>query len=311
MGGASGKLRNVKNENPHTHWMIAGDLGAGTYGKVHKVRHRHTGDIAAAKIAPISDNMQLQSFATEIDILTACNHENISNFVDGFFNNNELWIVIELADGGSLEDYIDKVNGGMPEIIIAHACHQMLQGLQYLHTMNVIHRDIKSSNTLITRSGVVKLADFGVSALCKSDSERRGTFVGSPNWMAPEVIRCEKDRTVTYNNRADIWSLAITLMEMAERNPPYAELHPMKVLFKIVSARPPTLTHADRWSAAFNGFLQGALIKDPNHRPSAFQLLQTPFPKGKEDRQILIDFVAGRSYSTAPPNQAPPPRPGT
>eukprot|EP00045_Choanoeca_perplexa_P007163 m.63225 g.63225 ORF g.63225 m.63225 type:complete len:296 (+) comp13960_c0_seq1:186-1073(+) len=291
MGGSSSKLKNVKNENPIALWQIQSDLGAGTYGKVHLVRHRQTGQEAAAKIATIANNAQLQDFAVEIDILTGCRHDNITNFVDGYYNNNDLWIIIELCDGGSLSGVLDKTSAGLEEDPIAIIAGQMLLALAFLHECNVIHRDINCSNTLITNHGTVKLADFGVSALMKNSSQRRSTFVGSPHWMAPEVVACENAPTNTYHLSADIWSFGITMIELAQKQPPYHDLHPIKVLFKIASAAPPTLDPSRGFSDDMNSFLATCLMKDATARAKAPQLQEHAFCSGKTDKRALAAYV--------------------
>ncbi|EDQ84583.1 uncharacterized protein MONBRDRAFT_30075 [Monosiga brevicollis MX1] len=291
MGLSSTKLRNIKNENPITIWQITGDLGAGTYGKVHLVRHRQTGQKAAAKIAQIGASAQLSDFSTEVDILTSCRHDNITNFIDGYFNKPDLWIIIELCDGGSLGSLVDKTEAGFDEGYIAPIMHQMLKALVFLHAHFVIHRDINCANTLITRHGTVKLADFGVSALGKSEDQRRHTFVGSPHWMAPEVVACENDSSNAYNSRADIWSLGITALELAQRRPPHADLHPIKVLFKILSGPSPTLDASRGFSSSFHDFVASALVKKPTDRITAGALSKHPFVSEQGDKGKLKTLV--------------------
>eukprot|EP00043_Microstomoeca_roanoka_P028887 m.19947 g.19947 ORF g.19947 m.19947 type:complete len:300 (-) comp8780_c0_seq1:435-1334(-) len=291
MGANSGKLRGVKKENPINTWAIQEALGAGSYGKVTKVRNRSTGALAAAKVAPIQVQEELDNFATEIEILTSCQHKNITNFVDAFYNNNELWILIEICDAGSLSGYIDKAEKGLSEDLIQPIMHQMLKGIRFLHGCGVIHRDINASNTLLTSGGIVKLADFGVSAFNKQDGAKRSTFVGSPHWMAPEVIACEHDKKARYNSLCDVWSLGITAIELAQCQPPYHDLHPVKVLFKITAAPSPKLDQPEQWSNDFHSFLSAALIKDPMRRPTAAQLLSQPFCMDKTDTFQLAQLA--------------------
>eukprot|EP01147_Barroeca_monosierra_P000205 gene205-3590_t len=268
MGLSAGKLRQVKKENPVNTWSILEELGSGSYGKVTKVRHRTSGEIAAAKVAPIQSQDELLNFATEIEILSSCKHRNITNFVDAYYSNNELWILIEICDGGSLSGYLDRMASGFPENVIQNICHQMLKGVRFLHGCGVLHRDINASNTLVTMSGFVKLADFGVSALSKQDAVRRSTFVGSPHWMAPEVVACENDKKAKYGSLCDVWSLSITMIELAEGYPPYQDLHPVKVLLKVATAPPPVLSDKEKWSRDFHQFLSTSLTKDPTQRPT-------------------------------------------
>lgn len=168
---------------------------AGTYGKVHKVRNRTTGATAAAKVAELARKEQLMDFATEVAILTGCNSEGITNFVDGYYWEGSLWILIELAEGGSLSDLIKAEP--FPEAAIRSVAHQMLTTLVFLHDRGVVHRDINASNTMVTANGLIKIGDFGVSAFHKKSKRTCRTFIGSPHWMAPEVIQCENDATKT------------------------------------------------------------------------------------------------------------------
>eukprot|EP00049_Salpingoeca_infusionum_P009934 m.168871 g.168871 ORF g.168871 m.168871 type:complete len:340 (-) comp14488_c1_seq3:667-1686(-) len=294
MGGSGSKLNGVKTDNPIKDWQIQQDLGSGSYGKVHKVRNRVSGDEAAAKVAAIHSKEQLVDFQTEIDILTQCRHANITNFVDAYYHSNDLWIIIEVCDGGAISDHLDTLKAGFPEYVIAHITYQMLMGLRFLHANGIIHRDINNSNTLLTKDGSVKLADFGVSALNKSDGDRRSTFVGSPHWMAPEVVKCENTPSSSYDSLADVWSLGITLIEMAEYRPPYHDMHPMKVLFKIMNSPPPTLQEQSTWSPMFHAFLALALTKDASKRTTAARLLSHSFCADKSDPRPVADLASGR-----------------
>ena len=140
--------------------------------------------------------------------------------------------------------------------------------------MRVYSRDLKAGNVLLTTAGEVKLADFGVSAKNKEDNQKRDTFIGTPYWMAPEVVACETFRDEPYDYRVDIWSLGVTLIEFAQMEPPFHEMTPMRVLLKIQKSDPPKLDHPNRWSREFNDFLKQCLVKDANRRPSAQELLK-------------------------------------
>ncbi|XP_010293244.1 PREDICTED: STE20-like serine/threonine-protein kinase, partial [Phaethon lepturus] len=181
---------------------------------------------------------------------------------------------------------------GLTEEQIRAACKQLLLALQYLHGRKIIHRDVKAGNVLLTLDGDVKLADFGVSAKNSSTVQRRVSFIGTPYWMAPEVVQCETSKESPYGYKADIWSLGITLIEMAEMEPPYHELNPLRVLLKIAKSQPPTLRHPKRWSEDFKDFLRKSLEKSPEARWSASQLLQHPFVAGISDKRPLRELVA-------------------
>jgi serine/threonine protein kinase len=303
MGGAASKLKNVERTDPRLVWSVVGDLGSGTYGKVHKVRQRQSGMIAAAKVAPIPSEDKLADFAPEVNILSGTQHVNITNFVGAYYFDMNLWILIELAAGGSIGDLIKRRHKGLEEVQIKAACFQMLSALSFLHENAIIHRDLNASNVLLAEGGVVKIADFGVSAKNKTPRDRRNSFIGTPNWMAPEVIVCENDKSKPYDNKCDIWSLGITLIEFAELKAPHHDLHPMKVLFKITASAPPTLSKPEGYSADFNSFLKQALAKLADQRPPAIELMGHPFAregKNPEPLRILFDQVPSQSLLSTP-----------
>lgn len=161
------------------------------------------------------------------------------------------------------------------------------QGLQYLHSAKKIHRDIKSGNILLTHNGDCKLADFGVSAELTTTLSKRKTVIGTPYWMAPEVLQ-----STEYNGKADIWSLAITAIELAEGEPPHSEVHPMRAIFMIPTSDPPTLREEHMWSADFRDFLRVCLVKKPDERPSATELLDNhPFITKCKGRGVITELV--------------------
>eukprot|EP00052_Salpingoeca_macrocollata_P014150 m.110632 g.110632 ORF g.110632 m.110632 type:complete len:878 (+) comp19198_c1_seq2:156-2789(+) len=267
----------TRNVDPLSVWKIVGDLGEGSFGMVHKVEHRETKQLAAAKIIPVKYDEEIEDFVVEVDILTICKHANIIQLQGAYFHKEKLWVIMELCAGGALDDVLLELETGLEERQIRVITRQLLEALVHLHANFVIHRDIKAGNVLLSVDGNVKLTDFGVSALNKKEGQKRDTFIGTPYWMAPEVVICENVRDRPYNEKCDIWSLGITLIELAEMSPPYHDMHPMRVLFKIPKAHPPTLNEPEKWSSEFSSFLEQALIKDPSKRPSAAELLQHPF----------------------------------
>merc|ERR1719431_7810 len=286
-------LQNIKSDvDPETLWEIIGELGDGAFGKVHKARHRESGRLAAAKVCALESEDELSDFSVEIDILHEIQHKNVIKLYDAFFHENKLWMFIEYCDGGALDSIIVDLEKGLTEKQIAYVTRQICIGLCYLHRSKVIHRDLKAGNVLLTMQGEVKLADFGVSAKNKEDNQKRDTFIGTPYWMAPEVVSSETFRDEPYDHKVDIWSLGVTMIEFAQMEPPFHEMTPMRVLLKIQKSEPPRLDHPHRWSKEFNDFLKQCLVKDPHRRPSAQDLLKHPFIRAASDRKPLLDLLA-------------------
>ena len=277
---------------PEDTWEIIGELGDGAFGKVHKAKHRVTGTLAAAKICQLETEEELSDFMVEIEILNELHHENIIKLLDAYYHDSKLWMLLEYCDGGALDSIIVDLEKGLTEKQIAYVCREMCRGLVYLHRNNIIHRDLKAGNVLLTGDGYVKLADFGVSAKNKEDNQKRDTFIGTPYWMAPEVVMCETFRDEPYDSKVDIWSLGVTLIEFAQMEPPFHEMTPMRVLLKIQKSDPPRLDNPNKWSREFNDFLKKCLVKDPNQRLTADQLMKHPFISGDVDRKPIQDLLA-------------------
>ncbi|NXL63235.1 MYO3A protein, partial [Chordeiles acutipennis] len=290
--------------DPSDTWEIIETIGKGTYGKVFKVLNKKNGSKAAVKILdPVHDIDE--EIEAEYNILKALSdHPNVVKFYGMYYkkdvkNGDQLWLVLELCNGGSVTDLVKgflKRGERMNELIIAYILHEALMGLQHLHENKTIHRDIKGNNILLTTEGGVKLVDFGVSAQLTSTRLRRNTSVGTPFWMAPEVIACEQQLDSSYDARCDAWSLGITAIELGDGDPPLADLHPMRALFKIPRNPPPTLQQPELWSPQFNDFINKCLTKDYEKRPTVSSLLQHDFIKqieGKENvlQKQLMEFI--------------------
>ncbi|XP_010765919.1 myosin-IIIa [Notothenia coriiceps] len=273
--------------DPTDAWDIIETIGKGTYGKVYKVLNKLDGSKAAVKILdPIHDIDE--EIEAEYNILKALSdHTNVVKFFGMYYKKDvkcgdQLWLVLELCNGGSVTDLAKgmlKRGDRMDEAIIAYILHEALMGLQHLHVHKTIHRDVKGNNILLTTHGGVKLVDFGVSAQLTNTRLRRNTSVGTPFWMAPEVIACEQQLDSTYDARCDVWSLGITAIELGDGDPPLSELHPMRALFKIPRNPPPTLHQPELWSDKFNDFIGKCLIKDFELRPNVLDLLQHVYIK--------------------------------
>lgn len=170
-------------------------------------------------------------------------------------------MLIEYCDGGALDSIMNELGKPLTEPQIAYVCKHMTAGLDFLHKNKIIHRDLKAGNVLLTMDGGVKLADFGVSAQNKHTMQKHDTFIGTPYWMAPELVLCETFRDNPYDYKVDIWSLGISLIEFAQMEPPNSEMSPMRVLLKIQKSEPPKLDQPSRWSREFNDFLSKILVK--------------------------------------------------
>ena len=251
-------------------------IGEGSYGKVYKARHKHMRDElqVAIKIIPTESN-DLAELNKEIEILRKvgkCNYivQYLGNFqtLDG-----HLWIVMDLCDMGSVNDILTMCRFEFKETEIADVIACACLGLAHLHGQRLIHRDVKCANILLAKRGVAKLADFGISTQVSTLLASRKTQIGTPFWMAPEVIS-----ESSYNEKCDIWSLGISLIEIAEGAPPLAHLHPMRAVFLIPTRPAPALKEGEkRWSAEMNDFLAQCLVKTPGDRVSARELLAHPF----------------------------------
>jgi serine/threonine protein kinase len=263
---------------------ILNALGEGSFGAVYKANHIPTGAIVAVKVIPNagSNPSEDEKIKGEIDILSRCDSPYIVGYFECFikpptnFKQGEMWIVMQNCDGGSMADLIEASAGYLlPEDCVRAVCASIVLGLEYLHGVaNVCHRDIKCGNVLLTQDGHVKLADFGVSAELTNTLNKRKTVVGSPYWMAPEVIRESH-----YDGRADVWSLGITTIEMAEGAPPHSNLHPLRAIFVIPTKPAPTLADPDNWSPEMLDFVRCCCQKDPNQRHDSALLSAHPFVK--------------------------------
>ncbi|XP_027717217.1 mitogen-activated protein kinase kinase kinase kinase 4-like [Vombatus ursinus] len=276
-------------------------VGNGTYGQVYKGRHVKTGQLAAVKVMSVSEDEE-EEIKMEINMLKKySHHRNIATYYGAFIKKNlsgrddQLWLVMEYCGAGSVTDLVKKTKGNsFKEDWISYICREVLRGLSHLHMHHVIHRDIKGQNVLLTENAEVKLVDFGVSAQLDRTAGRRNTFIGTPYWMAPEVIACDENPDSTYDYRSDLWSLGITAMEMAEGAPPLCDMHPMRALF-LIPRNPPPKLKSRKWSKKFLNFIENCLVKNYIHRPSTEALLRHSFirdlPNERQVRIMLKDHL--------------------
>ncbi|XP_006781945.1 mitogen-activated protein kinase kinase kinase kinase 4 isoform X2 [Neolamprologus brichardi] len=270
-------------------------VGNGTYGQVYKGRHVKTGQLAAIKVMEVTEEEE-EEIKLEINMLKSySHHRNIATYYGAFIKkgpagqDHQLWLVMEYCGAGSVTDLVKKTKGNcLKEDWIAYICREVLRGLSHLHSHHVIHRDIKGQNVLLTENAEVKLVDFGVSAQLDKTIGRRNTFIGTPYWMAPEVIACDENPEATYDYRSDLWSLGITALEMAEGAPPLCDMHPMRALF-LIPRNPPPKLKSKKWSKRFLSFVDSCLIKNHLHRPTTDVLLRHAFIKDlANERQVRI-----------------------
>ncbi|XP_049507267.1 mitogen-activated protein kinase kinase kinase kinase 4 isoform X23 [Panthera uncia] len=260
-------------------------------------RHVKTGQLAAIKVMDVTEDEE-EEIKLEINMLKKySHHRNIATYYGAFIkksppgHDDQLWLVMEFCGAGSITDLVKNTKGNtLKEDWIAYISREILRGLAHLHIHHVIHRDIKGQNVLLTENAEVKLVDFGVSAQLDRTVGRRNTFIGTPYWMAPEVIACDENPDATYDYRSDLWSCGITAIEMAEGAPPLCDMHPMRALF-LIPRNPPPRLKSKKWSKKFFSFIEGCLVKNYMQRPSTEQLLKHPFIRDQpNERQVRIQL---------------------
>uniref|UniRef100_A0A672QBF1 non-specific serine/threonine protein kinase n=1 Tax=Sinocyclocheilus grahami TaxID=75366 RepID=A0A672QBF1_SINGR len=260
-------------------------------------RHVKTGQLAAIKVMDVTEDEE-EEIKLEINMLKKySHHRNIATYYGAFIkksppgHDDQLWLVMEFCGAGSITDLVKNTKGNsLKEDWIAYISREILRGLAHLHAHHVIHRDIKGQNVLLTENAEVKLVDFGVSAQLDRTVGRRNTFIGTPYWMAPEVIACDENPEATYDYRSDLWSCGITAIEMGEGAPPLCDMHPMRALF-LIPRNPPPRLKSKKWSKKFFSFIETCLVKNYNHRPSTEQLLKHPFIRDQpNERHVRIQL---------------------
>ncbi|KAI8928301.1 kinase-like domain-containing protein [Entophlyctis helioformis] len=245
-------------------------IGQGASGGVYTAKRVDGGHAVAIKQMNLEEQPKKDLIINEILVMKAAQHKNIVNYIDGFLYKSDLWVVMEYMEGGSLTDSVTA--SFMTEEQIATVCREVLEGLSHLHSRGVIHRDIKSDNILMGLDGQIKLTDFGFCAQLNDDQAKRTTMVGTPYWMAPEVVTRK-----AYGPKVDVWSLGIMAIEMLEGEPPYLNENPLRALYLIATNGTPRLQDPGSIGREFADFLDKALQVDVERRWSTDELLAHSF----------------------------------
>ena len=268
-------------------------IGRGSFGEVFKGREKETDQMVALKLVDLEKaDEEIDIIQREIKVMSQISNPYVVRYHTSLMKGSTLWIVMEFMSAGSLKELVDAV-GPFPEEAIATVMKALMKGLDYIHREGKVHRDIKAANILLSDQGEVKLADFGVAGQMTSTVRQRNTFVGSPFWMAPEVIQ-----ESLYNEKADIWSAGITGLELANGLPPHAREHPYKALLLIPKNEPPRV-EGGHFSRAFKDFIALCVRKNPSERPGAEYLLHHPFLKRARTASIK-ELLRQKDQSVAP-----------
>jgi len=270
-------------------------IGAGNFGSVYRALDLDTQEVVAIKVIDLEQvDEEIEDIQKEIAALSDCDCKQVTKYYCSFIEGHELWIVMEYLGGGSLADMLKATNEGINEKYVPLLLKEIFTALSYMHDEKKIHRDIKCGNILLSKDGKVKLADFGVVGQLSDTIQKRKTTVGTPYWMAPEVIKGN-----TYDQSADIWSVGITAIEMVKARPPRHELHWMKALMEIPHQPPPVLE--GEFSTELKQFVSRCLKKNPSERLTAQECLEDPYVANIDDSVSLENLVKERLQTQEEP----------
>uniref|UniRef100_A0A8C2P1X4 non-specific serine/threonine protein kinase n=1 Tax=Capra hircus TaxID=9925 RepID=A0A8C2P1X4_CAPHI len=247
-------------------------IGEGSTGIVCIATEKHTGKQVAVKKMDLRKQQRRELLFNEVVIMRDYHHDNVVDMYNSYLVSDELWVVMEFLEGGALTDIVTHTR--MNEEQIATVCLSVLRALSYLHNQGVIHRDIKSDSILLTSDGRIKLSDFGFCAQVSKEVPKRKSLVGTPYWMAPEVIS-----RLPYGTEVDIWSLGIMVIEMIDGEPPYFNEPPLQAMRRIRDSLPPRVKDLHKVSSVLRAFLDLMLVREPARRATAEELLRHPFLK--------------------------------
>ncbi|XP_033861222.2 serine/threonine-protein kinase PAK 5-like isoform X1 [Acipenser ruthenus] len=259
-------------------------IGEGSTGIVCITTEKHTGKQVAVKKMDLRKQQRRELLFNEVVIMRDYHHENVVDMYNSYLVGDELWVVMEFLEGGALTDIVTHTR--MNEEQIATVCLSVLKALSYLHTQGVIHRDIKSDSILLTSDGRIKLSDFGFCAQVSKEVPKRKSLVGTPYWMAPEVIS-----RLPYGTEVDIWSLGIMVIEMVDGEPPYFNEPPLQAMRRIRDNLPPRLKDTHKVSSVLRGFLDLMLVREPSQRATAQELLRHPLLKLSGPSSCIVPLM--------------------